>query len=149
MASSCVVRYQEHSSERFFEHSWLLNPEGYQGRSPWLVRAHPPFPVTQLGTGNTFDGNASRLRTSHKDACQHAYFGGTLLEWRGKRDSLLQSLLERVGGRGPPSSLRNSNGRSPARRRKLVGRIERGQLNNSNVRSPSSPIQIKSSTGSL
>src|ERR1700730_5022050 len=39
MASSCVVRHQEHSSERFFEHSWLLNPEGYQGRSPWLVRA--------------------------------------------------------------------------------------------------------------
>src|SRR6202022_1658348 len=37
MASSCVVRHQEHSSERFFEHSWLLNPEGYQGRSPWLV----------------------------------------------------------------------------------------------------------------
>jgi len=32
-----VVRHQEHSSERFFEHSWLLNPEGYQGRSPWLV----------------------------------------------------------------------------------------------------------------
>src|SRR6266478_8616106 len=38
MARSCVVRYQEHSSEPFFEHSWLLNPEGYQGRSPWLVR---------------------------------------------------------------------------------------------------------------
>jgi hypothetical protein len=45
MASSCVVRYQEHSSEPFFEHSWPLNPEGYQGRSPCLVRGDEPKEV--------------------------------------------------------------------------------------------------------
>jgi hypothetical protein len=49
MASSCVVRYQEHSSEAFVEHSWLLNPEGHQGRSPCLVGTSYGTPAFKVG----------------------------------------------------------------------------------------------------